>query len=323
MSRSRRIEFARSASAEIIPPLVVSVPTDRLAADLGALPEGVELVVWPMDDPSPRDRFDIVVPPYMKMATVLERLDGVPTRLVQSQSIGYEGVAEILPDGLVFANAASVHETSTAELAVGLAIASQRRIDAFAVDTAAGRWSPVFAQSLADRRVLLLGYGGVGKAIAARLAPFEVDLTVVAHRARTEDGMPVHGVDRLPGLLGDAEIVILTLPGGESTRHIVDDAFLSALPDGALVVNVGRGSLVDTDALVDHVRRGRVRAALDVTDPEPLPEGHPLWSLPGVLIAPHVGGASSAMAPRIARLVRAQIERMVAGEPPLNVVIGA
>ncbi|MEV5070439.1 2-hydroxyacid dehydrogenase [Microbacterium sp. LMI12-1-1.1] len=306
--------------------LVVSVPTEELAADLGELPAGVELVVWPMDGPAPRDRFDIVVPPYMSMARVLERLEGVDVGLVQGQSIGFDGVADILPAGLRFANAASVHETSTAELAVGLAIASQRHIDAFAVDTAAGRWAPVFAQSLADRRVLLLGYGGVGKAVAARLAPFEVELTAVASRARDEDGAHgvdhVHGVDELPELLRRAEIVILTLPGGDATRHIVDDAFLAALPDGALVVNVGRGSLIDTEALVDHIRRGRIRAALDVTDPEPLADGHPLWSLPGVLIAPHVGGASSAMRPRVAKLVRTQIERLVAGEPPINVVLG-
>lgn len=302
--------------------LVVSVPTEELAADLGELPAGVELVVWPMDAAAPRERFDMVVPPYMSMARVLERLEGIEVGLVQGQSIGYDGVADILPNGLVFANAASVHETSTAELAVGLAIAAQRRIDAFAVDTAAGRWAPVFAQSLADRRVLLLGYGGVGKAVAARLAPFEVELTAVASRARDEDGVAVHGVDELPDLLPRAEIVIVTLPGGDATKGIVDDAFLSALPDGALLVNVGRGTLVDTDALVDHVRRGRIRAALDVTDPEPLPEGHPLWGLPGVLIAPHVGGASSAMRPRVARLVRAQIERLAAGEPPINVVLG-
>ncbi|MBD8023115.1 2-hydroxyacid dehydrogenase [Microbacterium sp. Sa1CUA4] len=300
----------------------MSVPTEKLAGDLGALPADVDLVVWPMDGPAPRPRFDIVVPPYMEMATVLARLEGVPTRLVQSQSIGYEGVEEVLPRGLTFANAATVHETSTAELAVGLAIAAQRHLDRFAVDTAAGRWQPVFTQSLADRRVLLLGYGGVGKAVAARLAPFEVQLTAVASRAREEDGMPVHGVDELPSLLGAAEIVILTLPGGDATRGIVDDAFLAALPDGALVVNVGRGSLVDTDALVDHVRRGRVRAAIDVVDPEPLPPGHPLWSLPGVLVTPHVGGASSAMGPRIARLVRSQIDRMLAGEEPRNVVLG-
>lgn len=307
--------------------LVVSVPTERMAADLGPLPDGVEVVVWPMDAPAPRDRFDIVVPPYMSMSRVLARLENVPVGLVQGQSIGYDGVAQVLPSGLVFANAASVHETSTAELAVGLAIAAQRHLDAFAVDTAAGRWVPVFSQSLADRRVLLLGYGGVGKAVAARLAGFEVQLTPVASRARDEDGTPgsakvhVHGVDELPDLLPHADIVILTLPGGDATRGLVDDAFLSALPDGALIVNVGRGTLVDTDALVDHVRRGRIRAALDVTEPEPLPEGHVLWSLPGVLISPHVGGASSAMQPRIARLVRAQIERMAAGEPPLNVVL--
>jgi len=306
-----------------IPNLVVSVPTEQLAADLGPLPDGVELVIWPMDAASPRDRFDIVVPPYMSMARVLERLDGVEVGLVQGQSIGYDGVADILPAGLTFANAASVHETSTAELAVGLAVAAQRHIDQFAVDTAAGRWAPVFAQSLADRRVLLLGYGGVGKAVAARLAPFEVELTAVASRARDEDGVAVHGIDELPELLPRTEIVILTLPGGAATQNLVDDAFLAALPDGALVINVGRGSLVDTDALVDHVRRGRIRAALDVTAPEPLPEGHPLWSLPGVLISPHVGGASSAMRPRVAKLVRTQIERLVAGEPPLNVVLGA
>ncbi len=302
--------------------LIVSVPTEELAADLGALPDGVELVVWPMDGPAPRERFDIVVPPYMSMSRVLARLEGVEVGLVQSQSIGYDGVAGILPEGLVFANAASVHETSTAELAVGLAIAAQRRIDAFARDTAEGRWASQFTHSLADRRVLLLGYGGVGKAVAARLAPFEVELTVVASRARVEERMPVHGVDELPGILGDAEIVIVTLPGGDGTRHLVDDAFLSALPEGALLINVGRGSIVDTDALVDHVRRGRIRAALDVTEPEPLPAAHPLWGLPGVLITPHVGGDTSAMAPRIAKLVRTQIERAARGEAPINVVLG-
>jgi phosphoglycerate dehydrogenase-like enzyme len=306
-----------------IRPLVVSVPTEKLAADIGPAPEGVEVIVWGMDAAAPRDEIDIVVPPYMSASVILPRLEGVRTRLVQSQSIGYDGIAAHLPRGHAFANAASVHEASTAELAVALTLASQRRIPAFVRAQDEGRWAPEFATSLADRRVLLLGYGGVGKAIAARLAPFEVELVAVASRAREEEGMPVHGVSELSTLLPDADIVITSLPAGEATNKIIDDAFLSALPDGALVVNVGRGSLVDTDALVDHVRRGRVRAALDVTEPEPLPADHPLWSLPGVLISPHVGGASTAMEPRIARLVRTQIERMLAGEPPLNVVIPA
>ena len=303
--------------------LVVSVPTPQLAADLQPVPDGVEVIEWGMDVAAPRDAIDIVVPPYMNAGKVYPWLQGVRTRLVQSQSIGYDGIADVLPAGHVFANAASVHETSTAELTVALTLAAQRHLPDFVRAQEHRQWAPVFAASLADRRVLLLGYGGVGKAVAERLAPFEVALTVVAHRARTEGALVVHGVDELPALLPEAEIVILTLPGGDATRHIIDDAALSLLPEGALVVNVGRGPLVDTDALVEHARRGRIRAALDVTDPEPLPSDHPLWTLPGVLIAPHVGGASTAMRPRIAKLIRTQIDRMLAGEPPLNVVLPA
>ncbi len=302
--------------------LVVSVPSAQLRDDLEPLPDGVEVIEWTMDAAAPRDRIDIVVPPYMNTAEVLPRLEGVRVRLVQSQSIGYEGISDVLPAGCVYANAASVHETSTSELALALTLAAQRHIPDFVRSQDQRRWVPVFAESLADRRVLLLGYGGVGKAVAARLAGFEVSPTVVAHSARDEDGVRVHAVEELPALLPAADIVILTLPGGEDTRHILADAELSALPDGALVVNVGRGPLIDTDALVDHVRRGRVRAALDVVDPEPLPPDSELWTLPGVLLSPHVGGASSAMRPRIANLVRTQIERMLRGEAPLNVVLG-
>lgn len=302
--------------------LVVSVPSDQLAADIQPLPDGVDLVIWDLKSPAPRERFDVVVPPYMGVGKLFERLSAVEVGLVQSQSIGYDGVEDVLPEGLRFANASSVHETSTAELAVALALAAQRGIPGFVRAQDEGKWSPVFAESLADRRVTLLGYGGVGKAIAARLAGFEVQLRAVASRAREEDGIDVAALDDLPAVLADTEILIASLPGGEATTHLLDDAALSALPDGALIVNVGRGPLIETEALMDHLRRGRLRVALDVTDPEPLPDDHPLWTLPGVLIAPHVGGTSSAMRPRIARLIRTQIERLSAGEPPLNVVLG-
>lgn len=302
--------------------LVVSVPTEQLAADLQPLPNGIDLVVWDLVSPAPRERFDIIVPPYMGVGKVFEELRGIDVGLVQSQSIGYDGVADVLPAGQRFANASSVHETSTAELAVALTLAVQRGIPGFVHAQGEGRWSPIFADSLADRRVTLLGYGGVGKAIAARLAGFEVRLRAVASRAREEDGIDVAAIDDLLAVLAETDVLIASLPGGDATEHIIDDAALSALPDGALVVNVGRGPLIDTDALVDHLQRGRIRAALDVTAPEPLPEGHPLWSAPGVLIAPHVGGATSAMRPRIARLVRTQIERLRAGEEPVNVVLG-
>jgi len=300
----------------------VSVPTDQLAADIRPLPDGVDLVVWDLASPAPRDRFDLVVPPYMGLAKLLSALEGIPVGLIQSQSIGYEGVADELPAGQRFANATSVHETSTAELAVGLALAAQRGIPSFVRAQEERRWAPIFADSLADQRVTLLGYGGVGKAIAARLAGFEVHLRAVATHARTEDGVDVAALDDLPAVLAETDVLIAALPGGDATAGLIDDAMLAALPDGALVVNVGRGTLIDTDALVQHVRRGRLRAALDVTDPEPLPADHPLWTLDGVLIAPHVGGATSAMRARIAKLVRTQIERLAAGEEPLNVVLG-
>ncbi len=279
------------------------------------------MIVWPMDAAPPREHIDLVVPPYMALHRALPLLADLQTRLVQGQSIGYEGIAEMLPTGITFANAATVHETSTAELAVALTLAVQRHLDAFAVDGQSGTWAPVFAQSLADRRVVLLGYGGVGKAVAARLAPFEAEIVPVASRARDEDGIHVHGIDELADLLSTADIVILSLPGGESTRHIIGEAELTALPDGALIVNVGRGPLIDTDALVRHASAGRIRAGLDVTDPEPLPQDHPLWNTPGVLISPHVGGASSAMHPRIAALVRRQIGHLLAGEEPENIVV--
>ena len=305
---------------EDIRPVVVSVPTQELAADIQPLPDGVELLVWAMDSPAPRAHIDLVVPPYMSAARLLDALNGVSTGLVQSQSIGYDAVAEFLPPGTLFANASSVHETSTAELAVALTLAAQRCLPEFVRSQSEQRWAPIFADSLADRRVLLLGYGGVGKAIAARLQPFEVDLVPVASRARDQDGVHVHGVDELAELLPTVQIVITSLPGGPTTRHIIDAAFLAALPDGALVVNVGRGSLIDTDALV--AESGRLRAAVDVCDPEPLPANHPLWHQPGVLIVPHVGGATSAMRPRIARLVREQISRMRTGRHPVNIVLG-
>jgi phosphoglycerate dehydrogenase-like enzyme len=305
--------------------IVVSVPGTALLNAYeslpGPAPEGVEFVEWDLQGPAPRDDFDIVVPPYMGGTAVLGALAGVSTQLVQSQSIGYDAVAAALPAGIVFANASTVHETSTAELAVALMLASQRGIPDFVRAAERGEWAPARYPSLADRRVLIVGYGGVGKAVEARLAGFEVEVTRVAARAREEAGVRVHGIDELPALLPDADIVVIGTPLTDATRHLVDDAFLSALPDGALVVNVARGAVADTDAVLDHARRGRLRFALDVTDPEPLPQGHPLFALPNVLISPHVGGATSAMLPRMARLLRRQIERMLAGEPPLNVVL--
>lgn len=304
----------------------MTVPTERLAANLGALPDGVELRIWDLRSPAPADRIDIVVPPYMGGSRVLTALEGLQVGLVQGQSIGYDGVAEALPSGIPFANAASVHEASTAELAVGMMIAAQRQLPRFVRAQDRGEWAPVFTESLADRRVLLVGFGGVGTAVARRLAPFEVELTAVARTARTEQvegvgEIAVHGLDELDALLPDAEIVVLSLPASDSTHHLFDGERIARMAKGALLVNVGRGPLIDTDALVDALSADAIRAASDVFEEEPLPSGHPLWSAPNLLITPHGGGASTAMNPRIARLIRRQIDRMLAGEPPVNIVM--
>ena len=289
--------------------------------------EGVEVVEWDLDGRPPRERFDIVVPPYMGHTDRLAALAGVPVRLVQWQSIGYNEVGEYLPEGLPLANAATVHETSTAELALALMLAAQRGLPRFIRDGLEHRWAPETLVSLADRRVLIVGYGGVGKAIESRLSGFETSITRVASSAREELNLAgelvrVHAVTELPELLRETDVLVLGLPLSPETEGIIDAAALAALPDGALVVNVGRGPLVVTDALVAELTTGRLRAALDVTDPEPLPAGHPLWDLPNALITPHTGGASTAMLPRVTALIRRQVERLLAGERPENLVIG-
>ena len=284
---------------------------------------GVELLLWDLTGPAPEGRIDLLVPPYMGKPGALAALVGVDVGLVQSQSIGYDGVADVLPDGCVFANAAGVHETSTAELALGMIIASQRGMADFARNQATGTWDNSQRPSLADRRVLLVGYGGVGKAIEARLLPFETEVTRMASREREDAGGRIFGIDSLYEQLPLHEIVVVSVPLSEQTRQLVDAKFLAAMPDGALLVNVARGPVADTNALLAETSSGRLRAALDVTDPEPLPADHPLWTTPGVLITPHVGGASSAMFPRMVRLVKQQIGLMLAGKAPVNVVLGA
>ncbi|MFC4224083.1 2-hydroxyacid dehydrogenase [Lysinibacter cavernae] len=302
--------------------LTVSVPGKTLLNLVSPAPEGVEYVLWDLDSPAPASHIDIVVPPYMGATPKLKALDGITTQLVQSQSIGYDGVSDVLSAGHRFANASSVHEASTAELTLALILALQRGIPDFVHAQAAGKWAPQRLKSLADSRVLIVGYGGVGKAIEDRLIPFEVTIDRLARTARDTEHGPVHAMTELHNFIGTADIVILAMPLTPQSEGLVDDAFLSSMAEGAMLVNIARGPVVNTDALVEHLGRGRLRAALDVTDPEPLPEGHPLWSSPNLLISPHVGGASSAMMPRMAALLRRQIDHLLKGEEPENVVIG-
>lgn len=321
-------------------PLRVTVPEERwldpwagtgadAGADAGAdggRPDGLELVVWDLQGPPPvddagRPRADVVVAPYMGALPVIHRVAEVEgLRLVQTLTAGYDGLPERLPAGVGLAIATGVHDASTAELAVGLALASLRGLGRAAVDQLTGTWRHETLPSLADRRVLLVGAGSVGAAIAARLAPFEVELTRVGTRARDDVAGHVHGVDELPALLPRHDVVILVTPLTERTQGMVDKEFLAAMPDGALLVNVARGPVVQTSALLAELESGRLHAALDVTDPEPLPPDHPLWRAPNVLISPHVGGDSTAFPRRARALLRDQLGRLAAGEEPKHLV---
>ena len=301
--------------------VLVSLPDQSWIDDLGPI-DGVEMLVWdPREDP-PDDDIEVMVAPYLDEGQAAAALAEKPSvRLLQLLTAGYDSVAGRMPEGVALANARGLHDTATAELALGLIIAAQRRIDDAVRHQATGEWTDLtFAPGLADRQVTLVGYGSVGAAVVRRLLACEADVTAVASRARDGDDLvdQVHGIDELPDLLPGTEILVVVTPLTEHTRHLVDDETLAALPDDALVVNVGRGPVLDTDAALRHA--GRLRFALDVTDPEPLPPEHPLWSAPGVLITPHVGGASQAFRPRALALLREQLTRLGRGEEPLHLV---
>lgn len=257
------------------------------------------------------------VPRYMNEGPNYDWADRMPQlEVLQLLTAGYEQALPFARPGVELCNAAGVHDASTAELAVGLILASQRAIDVAARDMTRGVWGHDTHPSLADRRVLIIGAGRIAQAIEARLAPFECQVTLVGRLARGE----VRGIDELPALLPGAEIVVLAVPLSDGTRGLVDATFLGMLPADALVVNVARGPVVVTDDLVQALLERRIRAALDVTDPEPLPPDHPLWSAPGVLITPHVGGNTTAFVPRAHALVTEQLRRWRAAETLLHIV---
>ena len=243
----------------------------------------------------------------------------------QLLTAGFEAALPFLPPGVLLSNAVGVHDAATAELAIGLILASLRGIDNAARAMTTATWIHEHHTSLADRRVLILGAGGVGSALARRLDGFEVEVTMVARSRRGTVGGPdeVAAMSELEGLLPSADIVVLALPLTNETRGLVDGAFLARMREGALLVNVARGPVVRTDDLVEALQSGRIRAALDVTDPEPLPADHALWQCPNLLITGHLGGNTTSFPPRAIRLITEQLRRWRAGEPALHVVAGA
>ncbi|MCT9081047.1 2-hydroxyacid dehydrogenase [Streptomyces fulvoviolaceus] len=297
--------------------------------DIEGLPEGPNYLFWNGGEDFPADPADCAyyVVPYMKPLEVglrpLPLLSSV--EVVQTLSAGVDNLLPGLKDlrpGVRLCNARGVHEASTAELTLTLILASLRGVPDFVRAQDRGEWLGGFRPALADKNVLIVGYGSIGSAIEDRLVPFEVARVArVARSERTTARGPVHPLTELPALLPEADVVILSTPLTETTRHLADADFLARMKDGALLVNVARGPVVDTKALLAELETGRITAALDVTDPEPLPQGHPLWQAPGVLVSPHVGGPTSAFLPRAKRLLVDQLTRFVNQEPLRNVIL--
>jgi phosphoglycerate dehydrogenase-like enzyme len=289
--------------------------------DLDGLAEGrLTVEVFTGDSPGRDDLEDVVffTVPYDRPFSTepITRLTGV--RVIQALTAGYEHLLGIVPAGVTLCTGGGLHDSSTAEHALGLILAAQRELPRWVRAQEAGRWEHAHTRSLAGCRVLIVGYGSIGSALDARLRACEAETVRVARRPRPDE--QVFAVADLDGLLPSADVVVLHTPLSEQTHGLLDARRLALLPDGALVVNVSRGPVLDTSALLAETGAGRLRAALDVTDPEPLPAGHPLWRSPGTIITPHVAGGAAAFYPMAADFIVRQVRRFAAGEPLRNVV---
>jgi len=296
----------------------VLLPHEEGPGLIGDVPDHVELGVWTgAGDPADAAEVEFWVPPFLATDALNPAMASMPRlKVIQLLSAGADAWVGRVPRVVTLCDARGVHSSSTSEWAATAVLASLRDFPRFAVAQAAGRWDHIMTGELAGQRVLIVGAGAIGDALAARLAPFEVEIVRVARSAR--DG--VHAVEELPDLLPAADVVVLLVPLTDATRGLVDADFLARMPAGALLVNAARGPVVDTDALVAELSKGRLRAALDVTEPEPLPAGHPLWDVPGLLLTPHVAGSVRGLLPRAYALVAGQLRRYVDGQPLDNVV---
>jgi phosphoglycerate dehydrogenase-like enzyme len=301
--------------------VLICVQTPELAASLEDLPAGAEVIAWDGTTPPPEraDEVDFLVPPYPASMRPAELAAALPNlKVVQLLSAGVNDWVDQVPPSVTLCRGVGLHVSSTADLALALTLASIRQLPRFLDQQQRHVWRPKVTDGLDGKRVLVIGAGEIGQAIGRRLVACDATVTFVGRTARDH----VHGRSELAELLPAHDIVILIVPLTDETQHLVDAKFLAAMPDNALLVNVARGAIVDTDALVAELTNGRLRAALDVTDPEPLPDDHPLWTTPNTVITPHVGGGTVGWRQRGLRLVAEQVRRYAAGEPLQFIVNG-
>jgi phosphoglycerate dehydrogenase-like enzyme len=263
------------------------------------------------------DSIEFYVPRYMGGPAAIAMIPEMKNlKVIQSPNAGVDDVLKIRPEGVTLCNAAGVHDASTAELAVALSIASRRGFATFARDQVDQRWGHERMSSLTDSNIAIVGYGNIGKTIARMLGNFEVTITAFSKSGR-DGALTLDNFDRL---LPTFDVIILIVPLNDQTHHLMNAKRLALMKDGGALINVARGPVVDTDALIAELNSGRITAGLDVTDPEPLPAGHPLWSAKNVIITPHVGGDSAAFIPRGRKLVEEQLARFASGQPLLHIV---
>jgi phosphoglycerate dehydrogenase-like enzyme len=299
----------------------VWLPTQDAVEVMGGLPDEMVADVWTGGDqlPDSAGEVEVVVLPFGVPASHMPVLAKLPKlRLIQLMSAGAENAIPYVPPGVILCNARGAHDPAVAEWIMAVILAEARQLPRFIAAQQAGAWRPAASQPLAGQTVLIVGYGSIGQAVERLLTPFGVTVERVARHARSG----VSSIDDVDAALPRADIVILLVPVTPATIGLVDARFLGLMRDHALLVNAARGSIVDTAALLAELSSGRLRAALDVTDPEPLPAGHPLWSAPGLLLTPHVAGATTDAIPRALAIVKDQLARYAAGEP-LRDVVGA
>jgi len=316
----------------------VGVPHWTDKSLLAKLPADVDVRVLPKTLSAAMDIDFWAAPLFLKDALpVAPYLRGI--KVVQSLQAGVDWLRTFVPPGAVLCDAQGVHNVATSEWTVSAILAVTKFLPFYFDLQRAGKWvsreaaednyrsiyktdkhsyPPALIEELAGKTVMIVGYGSIGKSIEDRLLPFGVNFIRVARTAKPG----VEPVVRLADLLPAADVVVLIVPLTPETRHLIDASAIALMRQGALLVNAARGPVVETDALVKALTENRIRAALDVTDPEPLPEGHPLWNAPNLLLTPHVGGSSPLYMSRAFDLVAEQVKRFANGEPLKNVVEG-
>jgi len=265
------------------------------------------------------EEIEFYVPSYMggiKTLEVIKKMKNLKT--VHYSQAGYDDILPYIPDNVILCNASGLHDVSTAELAIGLTIASRRGFAQFMDNQKKGLWHRQRNLALADSHVGIVGYGHIGKRIASLLKMFETKVTPFS-RTGADGSVKINEFDNY---LADLDVIILILPLTKESKNFINSDRIKRMKDGATLINLARGAIVDTDALIAELKTGRITAGLDVTDPEPLPKDHPLWSAPNLIITPHVGGDSSAFEPRARKMVQEQLARIAEKKPLLNQITG-